>query len=379
MTTPHLPPDFDLTDPDMNRRALPIAELAELRHTAPVWWNAQQDSGPFGDGGHWVVTRHSDVREVSRHSELYSSATHTVLPRYPAGTPRAQLQASGNVMLNMDAPHHTELRKIISRGFTPRAVEALRADLGARARRIVAEAAATELIIYAMGLAADRARDPGPDIITKLIQADVDGHGLTNDEFGFFMVLLAVAGNETTRNSITHGMIAFTEHPDQWELYNRERPATAADEIVRWGTPVSSFQRTAVRDVELSGVRIRAGDRVVMSYRSANFDETVFEDPHTFNILRDPNPHVGFGGTGAHFCIGANLARMTIDLIFNAIADEMPDLRPLGEPERLRSGWLNGIKHWQVDYRPERVAASASAAHAGQPVGAGDTAQDPVA
>lgn len=436
MTTPHLRADFDLTDPDMNRRALPIAELAELRHTAPVWWNAQQDSGPFGDGGHWVVTRHCDVREVSRHSELYSSATHTVLPRYPAGTPRAQLQASGNVMLNMDAPHHTELRKIISRGFTPRAVEALRADLGARARRIVAEAAATgqgdfveqvacelplqaiagllgvpladrkrlfdwsnqmvadddpeyahhdgltaatELIIYAMGLAADRARDPGPDIITKLIQADVDGHGLTNDEFGFFMVLLAVAGNETTRNSITHGMIAFTEHPDQWELYKRERPATAADEIVRWGTPVSSFQRTAVRDVELSGVRIRAGDRVVMSYRSANFDETVFEDPHTFNILRDPNPHVGFGGTGAHFCIGANLARMTIDLIFNAIADEMPDLRPLGEPERLRSGWLNGIKHWQVDYRPERVAASASAAHAGQPVRAGDTAQDPVA
>jgi cholest-4-en-3-one 26-monooxygenase len=162
--------------------------------------------------------------------------------------------------------------------------------------------------------------------------------------------MLAVAGSETTRNSITHGMIAFTENPDQWDLYKRERPETAADEIVRWATPVTAFQRTAVVDTELSGVEIKAGQRVVMFYRSANFDEDVFDDPHTFNILRDPNPHVGFGGTGVHFCIGANLARMTINLIFNAIADHMPDLRPVGTPDRLRSGWLNGIKHWQVDY-----------------------------
>ncbi len=162
--------------------------------------------------------------------------------------------------------------------------------------------------------------------------------------------MLAVAGNETTRNSITHGMIAFANNPDQWELYKKERPETAADEIIRWATPVSAFQRTALEDTELGGVQIKKGQRVVMSYRSANFDEEVFEDPHTFNILRDPNPHVGFGGTGAHYCIGANLARMTINLIFNAVADHMPDLKPIGEPERLRSGWLNGIKHWQVDY-----------------------------
>ena len=162
--------------------------------------------------------------------------------------------------------------------------------------------------------------------------------------------MLAVAGNETTRNSITHGMIAFSQNPDQWELYKKERPETAADEIVRWATPVSAFQRTALEDIELGGVQIKKGERVVMSYRSANFDEEVFEDPHTFNILRDPNPHVGFGGTGAHYCIGANLAKMTINLIFNAVADHMPDLKPIGEPERLMSGWLNGIKHWQVDY-----------------------------
>ena len=115
--------------------------------------------------------------------------------------------------------------------------------------------------------------------------------------------------------------MAFTDFPDQWELYKKERPATAADEIVRWATPVTSFQRTALEDYELSGVQIKKGQRVVMVYRSANFDEDVFDDPFTFNILRDPNPHVGFGGTGAHYCIGANLARMTIDLMFNAIAD----------------------------------------------------------
>jgi cholest-4-en-3-one 26-monooxygenase len=207
-----------------------------------------------------------------------------------------------------------------------------------------------EMLGYAMQMAELKGREPGDDIVTALINADVDGEKLTDDEFAFFVLMLAVAGSETTRNSITHGMIAFTENPDQWELYKRERPVTAADEIVRWATPVTAFQRTALVDTELSGVDIKAGQRVVMFYRSANFDDEVFDDPHSFNILRDPNPHVGFGGTGVHLCIGANLARMTINMIFNAVADHMPDLTPIGTPERLRSGWLNGIKHWQVDY-----------------------------
>ena len=213
-----------------------------------------------------------------------------------------------------------------------------------------AMAASIELIMYAMQMAADRNANPRDDLVTKLVQADVEGDKLSDDEFGFFVILLAVAGNETTRNSITHGMHAFTEFPEQWELYKKLRPATAVDEIVRWATPVTSFQRTALCDTELSGVTIKKGQRVMMVYRSANFDEEVFEDPFAFNILRDPNPHVGFGGTGAHYCIGANLARMTIDLMFNAIADAMPDLTALSKPDRLRSGWLNGIKHWNVDY-----------------------------
>ena len=412
MAGPDLPPGFDFTDPDIYTERLPVEELAELRKSAPIWWNEQPlGVGGFDDGGYWVVTKHKDVKEISRRSDVFSSMTKTALPRYKEGTVAEHIERGKFVLLNMDAPHHTHLRKIISRAFTPRAIEMLRDELRERANAIAdtaaregsgdfveqvscelplqaiaglmgvpqderkklfdwsnqmvgdmdpefesndAMGASIELIMYAMQMAADRNANPRDDLVTKLVQADVEGHKLSDDEFGFFVILLAVAGNETTRNSITHGMHAFTEFPDQWELYKKLRPATAVDEIVRWATPVTSFQRTALQDTELGGVSIKAGQRVVMVYRSANFDEEVFDDPMSFNIMRDPNPHVGFGGTGAHYCIGANLARMTIDLMFNAIADAMPDLRPLGKPERLRSGWLNGIKHWNVDYTGTR-------------------------
>jgi cholest-4-en-3-one 26-monooxygenase len=419
MQTPNLPHGFDFTDPDIYAERLPIAELAEMRKVAPIWWNEQPEGvGGFGDGGFWVVTKHKDVKEVSRRSDVFSSQEKTALPRYAEGSSLDQINASrGIVLLNMDAPHHTHLRKIISRAFTPRAIERLRTDLAERARDIAAKAAAegsgdfveqvscelplqaiaglmgvpqeerkklfdwsnqmvgdqdpefasndgltasAELMMYGMQLAAERADSPAEDLVTKLIQADVEGHKLTDDEFGFFVIILAVAGNETTRNSITQGMMAFTDHPDQWELFKKERPATAADEIVRWASPITSFQRTALEDTELAGVQIKKGQRVVMMYRAANFDEDVFDDPYTFNILRDPNPHVGFGGTGAHYCIGTNLARMTIDLMFNAIADAMPDITSLAKPERLRSGWLNGIKHWQVDYTGESAKSAAA-------------------
>jgi cholest-4-en-3-one 26-monooxygenase len=419
MAGPNLPPGFDFTDPDIHAERLPIEELAELRRTAPIWWNEQPlGVGGFDDGGYWVVTKHRDVKEISRRSDVFSSQEKTALPRYREGTVEEQIERGKFVLLNMDAPHHTHLRKIISRAFTPRAIELLRTELRERAGAI-AEAAAqqgsgdfveqvscelplqaiaglmgvpqderkklfdwsnqmvgdvdpefasndaigasVELIMYAMQMAADRNANPRDDLVTKLVQADVEGHKLSDDEFGFFVILLAVAGNETTRNSITHGMHAFTEFGDQWELYKRLRPATAVDEIVRWATPVTSFQRTALADTELGGVKIKKGQRVVMVYRSANFDEEVFDDPMAFNIMRDPNPHVGFGGTGAHYCIGANLARMTIDLMFNAIADAMPDLTPLSKPERLRSGWLNGIKHWNVDYTGSRSGPLPSA------------------
>jgi cholest-4-en-3-one 26-monooxygenase len=213
-------------------------------------------------------------------------------------------------------------------------------------------AASMEILGYAYQMAEARKACPADDLVTTLIEADVDGEHLTPEEFGFFVIVLAVAGNETTRNAITHGMIAFMENPDQWELFKKERPATAADEIIRWATPVTSFQRTALEDTELGGVQIKKGQRLVMLYRSANFDEEVFENPEKFDITRTDNQHLAFGGTGAHFCVGANLARLEVDLIFNAIADHLPDITQIGDPKRLRSGWLNGIKELPVDYKP---------------------------
>ena len=153
--------------------------------------------------------------------------------------------------------------------------------------------------MYGMQMAAERGKNPGEDLVTKLVQADVEGHKLTDDEFGFFVILLAVAGNETTRNSITQGMMAFTEFPDQWELFKRERPATAADEIVRWATPVTSFQRTALEDTELGGVEIKKDERVVIFYRSANFDEEVFDDPYS---LQHPARSQPARGIWRHGC-----------------------------------------------------------------------------
>ncbi|WP_143676253.1 cytochrome P450, partial [Streptomyces milbemycinicus] len=179
---------------------------------------------------------------------------------------------------------------------------------------------AMELISYAMNLAADRKACPAKDIVSQLVAAEDQGN-LASDEFGFFVLLLAVAGNETTRNAISHGMHAFLTHPDQWELFKRERPASAADEIVRWATPVMSFQRTATQDTELGGQRIAAGQRVGIFYSSANHDPEVFDRPEDFDITRDPNPHLGFGGGGPHFCLGKSLAELEIRLIFNAIAD----------------------------------------------------------
>jgi cholest-4-en-3-one 26-monooxygenase len=404
---PNIPPGFDFTDPDLYSRRLPMDEFAELRRAAPVWWSPKpRGVGGFDDEGYWVVTRHADVVAVSRDSDNYSTWENTAIIRHQDGASREQIEVQRFVMLNIDPPQHTKLRGIVSRGFTPRAINNLRSALSARAERIVAEAiasgsgdfvtdvaaelplqaiaeligvpqddrrkvfdwsndmvgyddpeyvgdpaaAAAELVGYAMAMAEDRRQCPRDDIVTKLVHAQVEDGQLSSDEFGFFVILLAVAGNETTRNAISHGMLAFLEDPGQWELFKAERPDTAADEIVRWATPVTVFQRTALADTTLGGQQISTGQRVGLFYRSANFDEEVFDHPERFDIRRSPNPHLGFGGSGAHFCLGASLARLEIDLIFNAIADHMPDIRLAGEPKRLRSGWLNGMKRLPVSY-----------------------------
>jgi cholest-4-en-3-one 26-monooxygenase len=407
VTTPDIPQGFDFTDPDLYASRVPTQEFAELRRAAPVWWNAQRrGSAGFDDEGFWAVTRHADILEVSRRSDLFSSWENTALIRFHEGIERDAIEMQRVILLNMDPPEQTKVRGIVSRGFTPKAVRGMADNLRTRAGRIVATAlaegtgdfvtdvacelplqaiaeligvpqedrkkifhwsnqmvgsddpeyqeagieAAMELLAYAMEMAEDRAANPRDDIVTKLVNAEIDGEQLSSDEFGYFVLMLAVAGNETTRNAISHGMQAFFDHPDQWELFKSQRPETAADEIIRWGSPITVFQRTALADTELGGQQIKQGQRLGLFYRSANFDEEVFDHPERFDILRDPNPHVGLGGFGAHYCLGANLAKLEIGLIFNAIADAMPDIRPAGRPERLRSGWLNGIKHLPVSY-----------------------------
>ncbi|WP_405488035.1 cytochrome P450 [Nocardia sp. NBC_00511] len=409
MTVPSLPAGFDFTDPALWADHSPVEEFALLRRTAPVWWNAQtpEQAKPMDDDGYWAITRHEDIKEISRRPEIWSSNRKGSIIKMPADSEPEQLELGREALLvNMDPPKHTKIRRIISKGFTPRAVEGLRAALTERAELIVRQAKASgggdfvqqvacelplqaiaellgvpqddrhklfnwsnqllnyddpefagnnmtanaELLGYAYNMAEQRRADPADDIVSQLVNADVDGEALGSDEFGFFVILLSVAGNETTRNAIAHGMKAFVDHPDQWELYKAQRPRTAPDEIVRWATPVTAFQRTAMCDTELGGQKILEGQRVGLFYSSANFDDEVFENPFDFDVLRDPNPHVGFGGAGTHFCVGANLARLEIDLIFNAIADAMPEIHEVTPPERLRSGWINGIKRWQVRY-----------------------------
>ncbi|MGW7067332.1 cytochrome P450 [Streptomyces sp. NPDC054855] len=411
MPCPALPDGFDFTDPDLLQERVPHPEFAQLRQTEPVRWIAQRPriSG-FDDSGYWAVTRHADVKYVSTHPELFSSNLNTAVIRFNETISRDQIEVQKLIMLNMDPPEHTRVRQIVQRGFTPRAIRSLEDALRARAGSIVETAlanaaadgsfdfvtnvavelplqaiaeligvpqddrtkifdwsnkmaayddpeyaiteevgaeAALEIVSYAMNLAAARKECPAKDIVSQLVAAEDEGN-LSSDEFGFFVILLAVAGNETTRNAITHGMHAFLTHPEQWELFKRERPETTAEEIVRWATPVVSFQRTATQDTEIGDAKIKQGDRVGIFYSSANNDPEVFDEPLNFDITRDPNPHLGFGGGGPHFCLGKSLAVLEINLIFNAIADALPDLRLVSDPRRLRSAWLNGVKELQV-------------------------------
>jgi cholest-4-en-3-one 26-monooxygenase len=399
---------FDFTDPNLLARGLPVEEFARLRRTSPVWWNAQDpdNGGGFRDGGYWVISKHAHIREISRDPDMWSSNLNGGVMRYANDMPAEQLEAAEILMHNSDPPAHTRLRKLISRIFTPRSVAKLSDSLTSSAREIVTAAAEksegdfvedvahklplkaiadivgfpeadherlfhwsnvimaaedpdcaedpmlamTELMGYSYEIAAERKKSPAGDIISRLVTTDADGDELSEIEFGYFMLLLLVAGNETTRNATTAGMLALLNHPEQWELYKRTRPATTADEIVRWTSPVNAFQRTARRDAQIGGTTIEQGQRVGLFYSSANYDEDVFADPFTFNIQRNPNPHLGFGGNGPHYCVGANLARKELAVMFNAIADYLPDIEITGAPTRMRHGWINGIAAMPVRY-----------------------------
>jgi len=400
-------PEVNLVDPDMYQRGgPPYDQFAWLREHAPVCWHA--DGGEPGWPGFWAVTRHHDIEHVSRHPEIFSSTQRLALF---GEIPEEQIQLQRLMMLNMDPPQHTRQRAFVNRGFTPRMIgrledhiaqichtllddvqhagaadfvteiaaplplwvicELIGAPVEDRGRifelsnlmigagdpefQIAPEAsqnAAIEIYAYGEALAERRREQPADDIITKLLQPDDAGEALSSTEFDLFFLLLTVAGNETTRNAAAGGMLALFEHPEQWQrlLDDPSLIPTAAEEIVRWVSPVNLFRRTAMCDTELGGQAIAAGDKVVVFYSSANRDESVFTAAEKFDVGRDPNPHVGFGGGGPHFCLGRHLAALELRVLLKALTERMPGIRLDGQPSRLRSNFINGIKHMPVRF-----------------------------
>jgi cytochrome P450 len=383
--------------------------FAKLRAERPVSFHEEPVPPPeigIPQGpGFWALTRFADVMQVSRDPETFHSAPTSTVGDMPDGI--AEWLGS---MINMDAPKHTKMRLIVNRGFTPRQVARIDDSVREQAKDIVdriaplgecdfvSEIAAalplqiicdmmgipredtqqifehTNVILgvgdpeyvqtleqlmgagmglfqYGLALAQDRLDHPRDDITTALMQAEVEDeqgkHRLTTGELGSFFLLLVVAGNETTRNAISHGMRALTEHPDQRKIWTSDFDTvspTAVEEIVRWATPVINFRRTATRDVVVGGEEVKEGQKVVMFYNSANRDERAFDDPFRFDVQRTPNEHFGFGAGGPHFCLGANLARREIRVMFEEVLRRLPDIEITGDADMLQSNFIHGIK-----------------------------------
>jgi cholest-4-en-3-one 26-monooxygenase len=403
--------DIDLYSLDQYERELPLEQLKRLRNEAPVF----RHDDPEQPEGYWALTRHADVEFVSRNADVFSSYEKSALI---SEFPTEQLDQLRLLMLNQDPPQHTRTRSLVNRGFTPRMIGQLEqriynvcceiidnavrqgegdfvtlcaaelpliliADLMGVpledrhkvfdwSNRMVgandpeygvtpeeAQSASIEMFMYANELAEKKRLEPKDDIVTKLLQPDEGGDVLSELEFDSFFMLLAVAGNETTRNAITGGMYALIKNPEQWEQLKNDHALlpTAADEIVRYVSPVMHFRRQATRDVEVGGVTIKKGDKVVIYYTSANRDESVFDNPDTFDITRDPNPHLGFGGGGPHFCLGRHLAKLEIEQLFKALIERVDRVELVSEPRRLRSNFINGIKEMQVRFIPKGASA----------------------
>jgi cholest-4-en-3-one 26-monooxygenase len=395
----------DLSDSRSFVPAVPHAWLAYLRRHDPVHWQPEAN-GP----GYWAVTKYHDCVTVNREFDRFSSAARGTMP-FEIG--EDEIAQQGLMMLNMDPPLHTRYRRLVNKGFTPRMVRDLEesihrsadsiidkvsergeadfvTDLAAELPLVViaellgvpaddrhkmfdwsnrmvgsedpeyqfgAEAAMTaamELYAYAAELFGQKRLDPHADLMSVLTTVEVEGERLDAMELELFFLLLTVAGNETTRNLMSGAMYAFFEHPDQWERLRNDRtllPA-AVEEMLRFVTPVMNFRRTAMCDTELSGTEIAEGDKVVFYHASGNRDEEIFTDPDRFDVGRDPNPHIAFGGGGPHFCLGANLARMEIRVMFEHLLDRLPDLRLAGDVQRLQSQFINGVKHLPVAFTP---------------------------
>jgi cholest-4-en-3-one 26-monooxygenase len=402
--------EIDLLDRDRFTEGIPHEWFTWLRANHPIYKHTEAD-GP----GFWVITKHADIIQCNRDAGTFSSAQARggVVGLEEQGMPQTEAEeAGGRMMLMMDPPDHTRYRKLVNRGFTPRMIGQLEPHIRELTNDILDEALANngcdfvvdiaaelpldviaeligvpredrhkifewsnrmigsedpeymvgdeevfqaqvEMFMYAQALADKRRSAPQDDIITALLSAEVDGDSLSDMDFNLFFLLLSVAGNETTRNAIAHGMNAFLENPEQWDLFANDingYTAGMTEEVLRWATPVMYFRRNATRDFELRGETIKDGDKIALYYISANRDEDVFDDPFRFDITRDPNPHIAFGGGGPHFCLGAQLARMEIHVLFEELAQRVKRVEGLGPPDRLRSNFIGGIKHLPVRF-----------------------------
>jgi cytochrome P450 len=407
--------DINLSDEEFWTRPPEEREqaFATLRaeHPIPFFEEPELQGIPRGPG-YFALTRHADILEASRQPELFCSGKGA---SSIADMPAEFLEFFGS-MINMDDPRHTRLRQIVSRGFTPRMLKKLEeyvqqaassivdrvqdrgecdfvtevaarlplkiicdmmgipesdydfvfdrsnVILGAGDPEYVPEgadivavllSAGAELSQFVQELGEHRAKHPEDDLTSALVNAEINGERLTQPELGSFFILLVVAGNETTRNAVSHGMKGLCDHPDQravWAADFEGVAPTAVEEVVRWATPVIFMRRTATRATSLGGQELNEGDKLLLFYNSANRDEAVFADPSRFDVRRDPNPHVGFGGPGPHFCLGAHLARREITVMFRELFRRLPDIEVTGEPARLRSAFINGIKHMPVSF-----------------------------
>ncbi|MCB1001828.1 MAG: cytochrome P450 [Acidimicrobiales bacterium] len=381
----------------------PWEQYAWLRANAPVYWHEEAE-GP----GFWALTKYDDIRTVSRQPGTFSS--------YARGTMLAEpdemnLAAGRQMMLNMDPPQHDRFKLLVSRGFTPKNAQLLADRIAELSSDIVDEvadrgecdfvtdvagrlpsaliaelmgipradgerlyelteimhttddavappekkgAAIMEMLTYAQSVAEQKRANPGDDIASTLVQAEVDGDRLTDGELQWFFLLLVNAGGDTTRNLLAAGLQALFDHPDQYRRLAADLSLvpSAVEEMLRWTTPVIHFRRTVMHDVEMRGTPLREGDKVMVFYGSANRDEDVFEHPDVFDVGRTPNPHMAFGGGGPHLCLGLHVARIEIQAMLREVLTRMPGLRANGTPEPMASNFIAGVHSMPVAWTP---------------------------
>jgi cholest-4-en-3-one 26-monooxygenase len=398
-------PEFDLYSPDTWRNGVPHDALAWLRREDPVHFHKEPE-GP----GFWAITKHADIIRISKDPKTFSSwlgATNI------EDRETHDLAITRMLMVNMDPPDHGKYRRLVRSGFTPQRVAKLEPHVRDLAAEIIDKVAskgecdfvteiaaelpllviaelmgvpiadrhrifdltnrligfddpefqtsmedgriaAAEMWAYAQELGDQRRKNPRDDLISTLVHAEVDGEGLSHQQFNNFFLLLAVAGNETTRNLMAGGMLALMEHPDQRQrlLDDPGLIPTAVEELLRWVSPLIYFRRTATRDVELRGKKISEGEKVALYYTSGNRDEEVFDEPFTFDVGRRDNHHLAFG-IGEHVCVGAHLARLEIRVMFEELLRRLPDMELTAPVKRLRSNFINGIKEMRVRYTPD--------------------------